>query len=103
MNMQGSMRRAIVLWLCGVIVAQTSGLMLAVHFGSLDHPADHDTEDCSVCRQFCVLPKKFLLAPPATLVQDTHSSPAETPGFIEPVQDHHPRIGQARAPPCPQA
>ena len=97
--MQGSMRRVVVLWLCVAIVTQTSGLMLAVHFGSLAQPADHDCEDCSICQHFGVLPKKFILALPVALVQDTCRAAAEAPEFLKPVQDPHPRIRQARAPP----
>ncbi|MBM4025418.1 MAG: hypothetical protein FJ280_08415 [Planctomycetes bacterium] len=101
--MHRSMRIAIGLWVCLAITAQTSGLMLKVHLDSFAHSADcddHDSEDCSICRHLCLPPKKFILNPPVEFAADTHIQPSETPDPIAPVQDQHPRLRQARAPPC---
>jgi hypothetical protein len=38
----------------------TSGLLLAIHLHGVAHPADHDAQDCPVCRHALVPSNKFL-------------------------------------------
>ncbi len=99
MRMQGQLRITVVLLSCLAIVAQTSGLPLVVHLSSLAHPADHHSEDCSVCQQLCVLSKKLMLDPPIEVVADAPPRLGHAPEFIEHIQDHHPQVHHARAPP----
>ena len=99
-RMQGWTRTTVVFSTCLALIAQMSGLTLAVHLSSLAHPAHHNSENCSICQQSCALSKKLMLDPPAIAPQRVQIRPEEAPESIEPTQDHRPHVHQARAPPC---
>ncbi len=36
-----------------------TGMLLELHLHALDHPQDHDCDQCPICRQLLVAPDKY--------------------------------------------
>ena len=96
----GSMRTAVLLAACAVIVAMTTGLFLAIHLSTADHSADHNSPDCSICQQLAVVSKRIAPAPPAQFAHDAPAFHTDVPESTEHVETRCPRTSRPRSPPC---
>ncbi|MBN1507396.1 MAG: hypothetical protein JW955_11150 [Sedimentisphaerales bacterium] len=94
-----AVRMGVVLSACFAIAAMTSGLLLAIHFGSLEHPAHHDCYDCPVCQQLLVVPKGLVPDSHVGLVHEALVYPADVPEYVECIRHSCLRSSQPRGPP----
>ena len=92
-------RQALALSACLSFAAMTGGWWLVVHLSSLHNPAQHDADDCAVCQQLLIPPKKFTASEGAEIIFDR---PACFAVPVEPASAPQEPFGilpQARAPP----
>ncbi len=94
-----AMRTAIILSACLTLAAMTSGVLLVIHLGDVEHPASHDSHNCSVCQQLLVVPKGLAPSPSTELVRDAHLPCENPPELIACVQDTCLGSSQPRGPP----
>ena len=94
------MRTTVLLASCMVLVATTTGLLLAIHLMEAHHSGDHDSHDCRICQQMLAVSKKIALPPNVELVGDTPVFCTDIPPFVENVGTRYPRISRPRGPPC---
>ena len=92
------LRTGVVLSACVALSAMTSGLLLAIHLGSVEHTTDHDAGSCSLCQHLLVMPKGLMLAPSAGLVHDTCACTV-APELVAHVQVLRLHASQPRGPP----
>ena len=95
----GIVRTGMVLSVCLIVAAMTSGLTLAIHLLTLEHPADHDSRNCSLCKQLLIALKELMLGPSTGSVHDAPIHCADAPEFIEHVRRFRFTVWQSRAPP----
>jgi hypothetical protein len=69
--MRGYGRNVLVLFAVGFFATTASGLALLPHLSHLDESSEHDTDECSLCRQALVSAKHCIKAPEPVLI-DSH-------------------------------
>ena len=98
-RISGSTQAAVILSMCLAVMAMTSGLLLAIHLDHSTHGADHDSQNCSLCRHLLILSKKLMLHSGDDLLTDAHICRASQPLPALPAQNHPHRTSRSRAPP----
>jgi hypothetical protein len=98
-KLRRSLRTAVLLSACLAVTALTTGLLLTVHVGNAGGHENHESQDCSLCRQLSILSKKLMLDPVDEFACDVRVFRVDEPQPAPCAQDHDPQTFRPRAPP----
>ena len=98
-KLRRSLRTAILLSVCLAVTALTTGLLLTIHVGTAGDLENHESQDCSLCRQLSILSKKLMLEPVDELACDVRVFRVDEPEPAPCAHDHYLQTSRPRAPP----